>query len=239
VLITAVPDAHVNGTYASELVVPADRLIRRPADVDPVAAAALWVAHSTAYGALFEKATLRPGDHLLITAATSSVGLAAIQIANQIGAVPIAVTRSAAKRGALEAAGAASVIALDKDDLHARVAELTGSAGVEVILDAVMGPGLADLGRAARFAGTIVTVGWLDPRPPVFPSVPITVHRYMSFEHVLNQAIVARMAAFLFAGIRSGVIKPIVDRTFPLAEVARAHERLESSQGVGKVVLTV
>ena len=105
VIITAVPAMDLNGTYAEYTVVPAASVIPRPAGLDANSAAALWVAYSTAYGALVEKAGMRPGDHVLITAASSSVGLAAIQVANQIGAVPLAVTRHAAKKEALEAAG--------------------------------------------------------------------------------------------------------------------------------------
>jgi NADPH:quinone reductase len=90
-----------NGSYAEYVVVPTDRLIARRSGIDPVTAAALWVAYSTAYGALVEKAGMRPGETVLINAASSGVGLAAIQVASQIGAVPVAVTRSSTKRDAL------------------------------------------------------------------------------------------------------------------------------------------
>jgi NADPH:quinone reductase len=239
VLITAVPDAEVNGSYAEALTLPAARVIRRPDGLDAAAAAALWVSYSTAYGALVEKSGLRPGDRILITAASSGIGLAAIQIANQLGAVPLAVTRSAAKRARLLEAGAAAVIVSDEEDVPARTRELTDGIGADIIIDAVMGPGLAPLATAARFAGTLVSVGWLDPRPPVLPAVPLTLHRYMSFEHTLDPVVVARMAAFLGAGVRLGAIAPAIDRILPLAEAAQAHRRLESGQGFGKVLLSV
>ena len=177
VIITAVPDMDTNGTYAESIVLPADRVIPRPSELDPVAAAALWVAHSTAYGALIDTAGMRPGDSVLITAASSSVGLAAIQTANQIGAIPIAVTRSGSKRERLLAAGAAAVIAADSDDIAATAQALTDGAGVDIIIDSVMGPGLAELASAARPGGTLVAVGWLDPRPASFPTnAPFTIH---------------------------------------------------------------
>ncbi|MET8800487.1 alcohol dehydrogenase catalytic domain-containing protein [Nocardia sp. NPDC004568] len=97
VVLTAVPDASVRGSYGEYTTVPASRVLARPAGLGVVEAAASWVAFSTAYGALVEKARMRPGDHVLVTAASGGVGRAAIQIANQIGAVPIAVTRQAAK----------------------------------------------------------------------------------------------------------------------------------------------
>ncbi|MGI5329350.1 zinc-dependent alcohol dehydrogenase family protein [Actinomadura nitritigenes] len=240
VLITAVPDMISNGTYADYTVLPAARVVKRPAGLTPAKAAALWVAYSTAYGALVEKAKVQPGDNVLITAASGTVGLAAIQIANQIGAVPLAVTRRTAKKDELLAAGAGAVIATDQDDLAKAVALHTGGAGADIILDSVMGPGLADLAMAAkRFTGTLVTVGWLDPRPAPYPSNAITTHRYMSFEHTLDPAAVRRIAAFLFAGLRTGAVDPAVDRVFALDEIVEAHRYLESGQQApGKIIVT-
>ena len=165
VLITAVPDMDIRGTYAEYTNVPATSVIPRPAGVDPTTAAALWVVYSTAYGALIEKARMQPGDRLLITAASSAVGLAAIQVANQIGAIPIAVTRSAAKKEELLSAGAAAVITTDTEDVVKATQRYTNGVGVDIILDSIMGPGLLDLAKAAKFSGTLVTVGWLDTRP--------------------------------------------------------------------------
>lgn len=240
VIITAVPDMDVNGTYAEYTLVPAERLVPRPAGLDAVHAAAFWVAYSTAYGAMIEKAGVRPADRVLITAASSGVGLAAIQVANQIGAIPFAVTRQAAKRDALLSAGAAAVIATDEDDLLATVGRLTDGDGVDVIVDSVMGPGLADLARASHPGGTLLSVGWLDPRPAPFPvSPPLTIHRYMGFEHTLDQTVVRRIAAFLTAGLRSGVLTPTIDRVFDLDQIADAHRHLEGNAQVGKVVVRV
>jgi NADPH2:quinone reductase len=240
VIITAVPAMDLNGTYAEYTVVPAASVIPRPAGLDATSAAALWVAYSTAYGALVEKAGMRPGDHVLITAASSSLGLAAIQVANQVGAVPLAVTRHAAKKDALQAAGAAAVIAADTDDTVKAARACTNESGVEIILDSVMGPGLAELATAAKPGGSLLTVGWLDPRPATMPmNAPLTIYRYMSFEHVLDPAVVRRMAAFLTAGLRSGALHPTVDRVFSLEEAAEAHRYLEGGQQVGKVVVAV
>lgn len=239
VIITAVPDADVRGTYAEYTVVPAGRVIARPDGIDTVGAAALWVSYSTAYGALVEKAGMRPGDRVLITAASSSLGLAAIQIANQIGAVPLAVTRNSDKKAALLSAGAAVVITSDRDDVVGVARNHTDGVGVDIIVDSVMGPGLAELAGAAKFGGTLVTVGWLDPRPASFPMNPITIHRYASFEHTLDPAAVRRIASFLGAGLRCAALRPTVDRVFTFADIADAHRHLELGQQVGKIVVTV
>jgi NADPH:quinone reductase-like Zn-dependent oxidoreductase len=239
VIITAVPAMDVDGTYADYTIVPAERLVRRPDGLDAVTAAALWVSYSTAYGGLVEKAGLRPGDRVLITAASSTLGLAAIQIARQLGAVPLAATRTAAKRSALLAAGAEAVFAADEGDVATAARTHLGGDGVDVILDSVMGPGLADLALAARPNGSVVTAGWLDPRPASMPrNAPLTIYRYMSFEHTLDPAVVRRMAAAFTAGLRTGALAPTVDRVFPLDDVVAAHRHLERGEHFGKIVLT-
>ena len=95
-----------------------------------------------------------------------------MQIANQIGAVPIAVTRHAARQDDLLAAGAAAVIATDHMDVAEAVRSHTGGTGADIVLDVVMGPGQQDLLKAARAGGTLVAAGFLDPRPTPFPSEP-------------------------------------------------------------------
>lgn len=240
VIVTALPASDLNGTYADYTTVPASAVIVRPDGLDAVHSAALWVAGSTAYGALIEKAHMRPADHVLITAASSGVGLAAIQVANQIGAVPMAVTRQATKRDALLAAGASAVIVTVEEDLQESVRRLTGGVGADIILDSVMGPGLSDLAQTARPGGTLVAVGRLDPRPASFPTTgPLTIHRYVGFELFLDPDTTRRIAAFLSAGARSGTLQPTIDSVFTLDDVVRAHRHLETGDQIGKIVVTV
>lgn len=241
VILTAVPDAGVRGSYAEYTTVPADRVVARPAGLGVTEAAAIWVGYSTAYGALVEKAGMRPGDHVLVTAASGGVGRAAMQIARQIGAVPIAVTRHTAKKDELFAAGAAAVVATDHADVVEAVRHHTGGAGADIVLDLVMGPGQQDLLKAARPGGTLVAAGFLDPRPTPFPQgTPLTVFGYRSFEHTLDAVVVRRMAAFLNAGVRLGALRPAVDKVFTLDDVVEAHHRIERGLHEGrKVVVTV
>jgi NADPH:quinone reductase-like Zn-dependent oxidoreductase len=240
VILTAVPDATVRGSYAEYTTVPASRLIARPAGLAILEAAAIWVAYSTAYGALVEKAGMRPGDHVLITAASGGVGRAAMQIANQIGAVPIAVTRQTAKRDDLLAAGAAAVIATDQTDVAEAVRGLTGGAGADIVLDLVAGPGQQGLLNAARHEGTLVAAGFLDPRPgPVPATTSPAIFSYRSFEHTLDDVVVKRMAAFLNAGLRLGALRPAIDKVFALDDVAEAHRYFEKGIHAGKVVVMV
>lgn len=241
VILTAVPDAGVRGSYAEYTTVPASRVLARPAGLGIEEAAAIWVAFSTAYGALVEKAGMRPGDQVLVTAASGGVGRAAMQIANQIGAVPIALTRSAAKRDELIAAGAAAVIVTDQVVIVDAVRHHTGGAGADIVLDLVKGPGQGELLRAARPGATLVAAGFLDPRPTPFPQdAPLTIHNYRSFEHTLDAVVVKRMAAFLNAGVRLGALRPAIDKVFALDDVVEAHRHLEKGLHAGKkIVVTV
>ncbi|MGW2827065.1 zinc-dependent alcohol dehydrogenase family protein [Streptomyces sp. NPDC001443] len=241
VILAAVPDASARGSYAEYTTLPASRVVARPAALAVTEAAAVWVAYSTAYGALVEKAGMRPGDHVLITAASGGVGRAAIQIANQIGAVPIALTRHTARTDDLLAAGAAAVVATDRTDVAEAVRHHTGGAGADIVLDLVMGPGQQNLIEAARPGGTLVAAGFLDPRPTPFPSgAPLTVFSYRSFEHTLDTVVVRRMAAFLNAGVRLGALRPAIDKVFALDDVVEAHRRLEKGLHAGKkIVVTV
>ena len=241
VILTAIPDANVRGSYAEYTTVPANRVIARPAGLAITEAAAIWVAYSTAYGALVEKAGMRPGDHVLITAASGGVGRAAMQIANQIGAVPIAVTRHTAKKDDLLAAGAAAVIATDQMDVAEVVRRHTGGVGADIILDVVRGPGQQDLVKAGRPGATLVVAGFLDPRPTPFPNgIPLTIFSYASFEHTLDPVVVKRMAAFLNAGVRLGALRPAIGKVFALDDVAEAHRHLEKGLHAGKkIVVTV
>ncbi|WP_431885659.1 zinc-dependent alcohol dehydrogenase family protein [Micromonospora wenchangensis] len=239
VILGAIPDFETRGAYAEYTTLPADRVVPRPAGLEPVDAAALWVSYFTAYGALVERAGMRPGDRILITAASGGVGRAAIQIAHQIGAVPIAVTRHSATVDGLVAAGAAAVIATDREDVVEATRRHTGGVGVDIILDAVMGPGLAELSLAAKLGGTLATVGWLDPRPASFPANPsLTIHRYMSLADMVDPVTARRVAAFLTAGVRIGVLRPVVDRVFTLDDIVGAHRYLEQGTAAGKIVVT-
>lgn len=240
VIVAAIPDAAVRGSYAEYITLPATWVIARPAALEIPQAAAIWVAYSTAYGALMEVAGLRPGDRLLISGASGGVGRAAMQIAAQIGATPIAVTRNPAKTAELLAAGAATVIATETADLVDAVCRGTGGTGADVTLDLVRGPGQRDLLNATRPGGKLVAAGFLDPRPTPRPAdSAITVIDYRGFDYLLDLAVVGRMAAFLDAGVRLGALLPAVGDLFAFDEIVEAHRRFEKGIRTGKVVVMI
>jgi NADPH:quinone reductase-like Zn-dependent oxidoreductase len=239
VILTAVADAAARGTYAEYTTLPASRVIPRPAGLDVVEAAAIWVSFSTAYGALVETAAMRPGDRVLVNAATGAVGRAAIQVAREVGAVPIALTRKSANEDDLLGVGAAAVVAADRDDLIETVMHHTDGVGADIVLDLVTGPGQRQLSEAARPGATLLAAGFLDPRPAPEPISTVTFHRYRGFAHTLDPEVVARMAAFLAAGLWRGALRPTIDTVLTLDKVADAHRRIEAGTHRGKVVLTI
>ncbi|MCA1439857.1 zinc-dependent alcohol dehydrogenase family protein, partial [Ensifer sp. IC4062] len=148
---------------------PARLVVKHPPSLGFEAAAAVWMPYLTAYGALIDIAGLRAGDFVAITAASSSVGLATIEIANRVGATAIAITRTSAKKQALTEFGAAHVIASAEEDLEARLREIAGPAGVRVVFDAVGGPAFEPLTSAMSRGGILIEYGGLSPEPTPFP----------------------------------------------------------------------
>ncbi|MCK2216087.1 zinc-dependent alcohol dehydrogenase family protein [Actinomadura sp. ATCC 31491] len=236
------------GVYADRAIVPAAAVLPRPAGTDAVTGAAVWMPYVTAYGALLEVGGLRPGDAVVLNAASSSVGLAAVHVADRIGTLPVALTRSAAKREALLKEGAAEVIVTGPGVTAAEIAErvraATGGRGARIVLDAVAGPGMTDLARLVADEGTLMVVGALSGEPTPYPGIELgmpalNVRTYTMHETTRRPERLRRAAAFVTSGLRSGAFRPVVDRTFELAEVAEAHRYLDAHAHIGKIVLTV
>lgn len=231
-------------THAEHLVVPQARLVKNPPGQAWNDAAGTWMQYLTAYGALVQVAALREGDFIVITAASSSVGLAAIQIARRMGAVPIAVTRTSAKREALVQAGAAEVIASEEENLRLRLLEITGKAGARVVFDPVGGPIFEALTAAMAEGGILIEYGGLSPDPTPFPlfevlSRSLVLRGYRVYE-VLEDPLRLREAAdFIYAGLADGSLRPVIARTFAFDEIVEAYRYLESNQQFGKVVVTL
>ncbi|MFC6018450.1 zinc-dependent alcohol dehydrogenase family protein [Plantactinospora solaniradicis] len=229
------------GVYGDRIVLPVESVVPRPGSVEAVTGAATWLAYATAYGGLLETGGLRPGDHVLITAASSGVGTAAVQTALRIGAVPIAVTRTGAKRQRLLEVGAAHVIAAHEEDVPDEVQRLTGDRGAELIFDPIGGPELPALARAAASPGTIVLYGWLAGKPTVMPhNWPLTVHMYANGHLSATAAGRRRINRFVESGLRDGGIRPVIGEVFDgLDRIVDAHRLMESNTHIGKIVVTV
>jgi NADPH:quinone reductase-like Zn-dependent oxidoreductase len=244
--VSTVPGFSQNeyGVYAERAIVPASAVLPRPEGLGAVEGAAVWMPYLTAYGALVEVGGMRPGDTVVLNAASSSVGLAAIHVADRIGATPIALTRTAAKKDALLREGAAEVIVTGSDDVAGRVLAATTGRGAEFVFDAVAGPGVTDLARLVAPDGTLLVYGALSGEPTPYPGIDLgmpalNMRTYTMLETTRDPERLRRAAAFVTSGLRSGAFRPVIDRTFSLADMADAHRHLESNTQIGKIVVTV
>jgi NADPH:quinone reductase-like Zn-dependent oxidoreductase len=229
------------GVCADTALYPADMLIRQPDNLSVEQSAAAWMQYLTAY-AILGVADLKAGEPVLITAASSSVGLAAIQIANLVGAVPIAATRGRAKAEALLEHGAAHVIVGEEEGIVEGVRRLTEGRGVRVIFDAVAGDTLPALVEAACPHGWIIVYGTLAgavaPIPLHFAMLKgLTIRGYAMNDFMADLTQRRRALDFIYHGLGTGRLKPVIDQVFPIEQVADAYRRLEGNAQIGKILV--
>ena len=231
------------GVYADEAIVPVHAVFKRPAGLSAIESAAVWMAYLTVYGGLADIAHTGKGDAVIITAASSSVGIAAIQAVNHLGGVSIAATRTRAKAEALKKQGAQHVVVTDEQDLAAEVMRITGGKGARVAFDPAAGPMLVKLAEAMSPGGMIIEYGALSPEPTPFPLFPVlakglSIRGYTLFEFLPFREKVEAAATFIYGGFASGAFKPVVAKVFELGDIVEAHRYLESNAQMGKVVVT-
>ena len=232
------------GLYGELVNAPAHAVVKHPETLSFVEAAATWMKFVTAYGALIELGKLQAGEAVLIRAASSSVGLAAIQIANMVGAIPVALTRTSDKREALLQAGAAAVIATQEQDMVTEVMAITKGQGARMAFDPVGGPEVALVLKALSKHGIFFQYGALDTRDiPVsvmdLLGKHLTLRGYQLFEITEDQEKLERAKHFINEGLAGGQLRPVIDRTFGFDEMAEAHRYMESNAQVGKIVVAL
>lgn len=227
---------------AEEAVVQASVLAAVPEALSNVEGAAVWMQYCTAYGALVAFGRVSAGDFVLITAASSSVGLAAIQIVKAEGGVSIATTRTPAKRAQILALGADHVIVTDEEDLVSRVKEITGGKGARLVFDPVGGDYINTLGQATASGGSIFLYGMLSGKPTPFPMTTfgrkIAMYGY-TFNELRNTPAWDVMKKYIYDRLADGSFKPKIARTFSFDQSIEAYKYLESNEQIGKVVVTL
>jgi NADPH:quinone reductase-like Zn-dependent oxidoreductase len=244
--VSTIPSFSMNdyGLYGDLANAPVHAVTHHPKSLSWEEAAAVWMQYLTAYGALIDIGKLTKDDTILIPAASSSVGLAAIQIANKVGSVPVALTRGQSKRKALLDAGAAHVIASDQQDLVKEVLRITGGKGARMAFDPVGGPTVNKLLQATSQLGIVFLYGALSTEPTPLPLFDLlarwaTIRGYVMMEITSDPQRLERAKKFINEGLADGSFKPLIAKTFPLDQIVEAHRYLESNQQVGKVVVTV
>jgi NADPH:quinone reductase-like Zn-dependent oxidoreductase len=226
---------HRDGTHAELIAVPRSAVHPIPAGLSFEQAAAFPLVFETAYRMLVTKARLQPDEWVLIWGIGSGVATAALAIARGLGARTIVTSSSRRKLEQARLLGADETLDHDVDDVPARVKALTGD-GVQVVVEHV---GAAtwerSLASAAREARIVVCGATSGPNPPA------ALHRIWWRELAVFGSTLGTPADFRGAYdlIASGRALPVVDVVYPLAEASAAHERLESGEQLGKIVLRI
>jgi NADPH2:quinone reductase len=233
------------GSFAEEVAVPGYNVMPVPASMDFASAAAFGMTYGTSMHALKQRANLQPGETLLVLGASGGVGLAAVEIGKAMGAKVIAAASSAEKLEVAKAAGADELINYSESNLKDEVKRLTGGQGADVIYDPVGGDLFDAAIRSIAWNGRLLVVGFASGRIPELP-VNLTLLKGAAVVGVFWGAFAQRQpqdnaANFqqLFAWHAEGKLKPLVSKTFPLAQAAEAINMLGQRKAVGKVVVQV
>ena len=236
------------GAQAEYVVVPEDTLVESPANLDWTMAAAVPEVFITAHDALFTQAGLLLGERVLIHAAGSGVGTAAVQLAHAAGATTYGTSRTNEKLERARSLGLDEAVAVGNDPqvFAAAVREWTKGAGVNVILDLVGGAYLSANLNALAMKGRLMFVGTTagvsaELNLGIVMSKRLrlrgTVLRARSLEEKARAT--RRFAAQVVPLLESGRVRPLIDRVYPMDEVQAAHARMESNESFGKIVLLI
>jgi len=246
-------DVHTEGCLAEYGNYPHDALIQSPSGLNDSDTGAIWMAYFTAWGGLIDSGKLIKGETVVITAASSSVGIAAIQIANMIGAIPIATTTSEEKAQALIELGAKHVITQTnenkttkpKDQINHyvdKIREYTSNQGSDLVFDAVAGPMSHALIKGSKREGRIIIHGMLD-RLPMDIHAGVLMKRLLTLKgYTVDQTLThstnkeAAISA-IQKGFTNKQLKPIIAKHFPLDQFDQAFSYLRSNKHIGKIVI--
>jgi NADPH2:quinone reductase len=235
------------GGYAEYCAVPATQCLPWPTGYDAVRAGALPETAFTVWANLFQIGRLAKGETALVHGGTSGIGVTAIQLAHEFGARVFATAGSDDKCAACLRLGADAAINYRTQDFAAEVKTLTEGRGVNVVLDMVGGPYMARNIRSLGMDGRLVLIAFLQgSKVQEFDFVPVMVRRLTITGSTMRPrtsaqkgAVAAALRDKVWPVLDAGRCPPVVHATFPLAQAADAHRLMESSQHIGKIVLTV
>ncbi len=233
------------GGYAEQVAVPAAQLLPVPTGVSLVDAAALPEVACTVWSNVFMTANLQPGQTVLIHGGSSGIGTMAIQLARAVGARVAVTAGTASKLEACQALGAEILVDYREQDFVEVLAAQTQGRGVDVILDNMGAKYLARNVSALAVNGRLVIIGLqggvkaeLDLNALLRKCAAVIATSLRGRPAAEKAAIVAAVREHVWPLIESGTVRPVVHRTFPLAEAAAAHRELEAGANIGKVLLT-
>jgi NADPH:quinone reductase-like Zn-dependent oxidoreductase len=226
----------INGTNAEYVAVAERQLLRLPDNFSFEQAAAAALVFQTAWHSLITKGRIQVGETVLVVGAGGGVNTAAIQIAKLAGCTVYVVGSDEKKLALAQTLGANVLIDRSKEDWGKQVYQLTGRRGVDVVVDNVGAPTMMTSLRSARKGGRILTVG--NTAGPKFE----LDNRYLFGKHLsLIGSTMSTRAEFaaVMGLVFAGKLKPIIDSVFPLADIRAAHEKMERSDVLGKIVIRI
>ena len=243
--VSSIPAFSMNdyASYADIALFPVYALAKYPARYSPIEGTAIWMQYLTAYGALLHIAQLQKGQTVLITAASSSVGLASIQMAKAIGAKVVAATRGVGKHNDLLEAGADELVDITEPNWTDSFSA-NNSKGADVVFDPIGGPIIEQLAEVAAQGATIIEYGALSTEASPFPlfsalAKGLTIRGYTLFEVTKDQQLLLTAKQYVNDFLSANDISPTIDSVFDFEQVREAHRYMESNQQVGKIVLRV
>lgn len=229
--------------YAADFnIVNQEYLLPSPQALDDRHAATAWVPYLTLYSLFVEQKLAAPGKWLVLPAASSSVSLAANNLAHHLGAKTIGITRTSAKAQALKAAGYDAIIIAEEEDIAPRILDIS-EGGADFVFDPVGGAQLEALIRSVKPGAAINVYGLLDPAQTPLPIFALmdsgaTLSCYSVYELVSNPQRMQAAIAYLLPLFDSGQLTPVVDEQHhSLDQIQAAFSHLESNQQFGKVVV--
>ncbi|MFL5920656.1 MAG: zinc-binding dehydrogenase [Gaiellaceae bacterium] len=227
---------HMDGTHAELVAVPESNVYPLPDEISFEEAAAFPLVFETAYRLLVTKAQLREGEWVLLWGIGSGVATAGLAIAKALGARALVTSSSDDKVDRARELGADAAVNHADGDVRAAVAEATGGAGVDVVLEHVGEATWQSSLQAARAGGRIVVCGATSG-----PNPPAALHRIWWKQLTVYGSTMGTRADFeaAYELVKRGRAKPVVDSVYPLAEARAAHERMEAAEQFGKIVLTI
>jgi putative PIG3 family NAD(P)H quinone oxidoreductase len=233
------------GGYAEYCVAPAAHCLPVPHGLSLQDAAALPETFFTVWTNVFDRGRLAAGESFLVHGGTSGIGTTAIQLAHAFGARVFATAGSPEKCAVCRDLGAERAIDYRQEDFVAVLKDVTQGRGVDVILDMVGGPYIEKNLRSLAVDGRLVQIAFLQGSKASIDLVHLMLRRQTISGSTLRPRSVADKAAMAVALrdkvwplIEAGTVRPVIDRTFPLAEAAAAHHLMESSRHIGKILLT-
>jgi NADPH2:quinone reductase len=231
------------GGYAEEIVIDADAVVPIPEAMDFVTAAAFPVAYGTAHFALTHRGHLASGETLLVLGAAGGVGLGAVEIGKELGARVIAAAGGPEKLAVARAHGADELIDYQRESIRDRVRELTGGLGADVVFDPVGGDAFDQALRAVNWEARMLVIGFAAGRIQSVPANLILVKNISVIgvvwgaQAARDPVLISRNLAELLRWWEAGRLRPVVAKTFPLAEAGAAMQALLSRRHAGKIVL--